>query len=94
MRDKGWAGGSFSLLCISPCSKKKHKAKKRKREEDAAEQLDIVGELLSKSYVTVETAGDVAEAKEVVIGLRKASVTPVEIHNSFSQHALCILGSS
>ena len=43
----------FLFLCISLCSKKKHKEKKRKREEDAAEQLDIVGELLSRNYVTV-----------------------------------------
>lgn len=45
---KGRVGGTFLVLYIFLCSKKKHKEKKRKREEDAAEQLDIVGELLSR----------------------------------------------
>lgn len=47
-RTRRGTAGSETLsyfLCVSLCSKKKHKEKKRKREEDAAEQLDIVGEL-------------------------------------------------
>lgn len=50
---KGRLAGTTWLVCVSLCSKKKHKEKKRKREEDAAEQLDIVGEPPSGNYVTV-----------------------------------------
>nr|XP_009664187.1 PREDICTED: protein FRG1 [Struthio camelus australis] len=39
----GWLGGPFPPCSVSLCSKKKHKDKKRKREEDAEEQLDVVG---------------------------------------------------